>query len=156
MPEDRDASLGTLLLDHSGQQGEVVVLKQNDRAFSVRHFFQQGVGKFPVHFLVVLPIVGTEQGTRVSDVAERPQTLIREAIVVALLFLFGEPNPAKSVMRIVGRNRQAVVDIHSIDVGIAGAVGNPGSTAGPEYGFKSSDQTAGRLFHLDRFSLAKV
>ena len=89
MPEDRDAGVAAALcLIMRGSKREVVVLQAGPRAVYVHHFFQQGVGKLPVHVLVVLPILGAERRTRVGDVAERPQTLVREAVVVALFFLF--------------------------------------------------------------------
>src|SRR5438132_2086029 len=76
MPEDGDASVGSLLFDHSGNQREVIVLYQHDRPRCAFHFLQQSIGEFPVYGLVVAPVVGTKNGPRVSDVAERPEAFV--------------------------------------------------------------------------------
>ena len=66
-----------------GQQGEVVVLHEHDRIVGV-HLGADRVGELPVDRLVVLPVLAAEDGPRVGDVAERPEPLVGEAVVVAL------------------------------------------------------------------------
>src|SRR5579872_4203471 len=92
MPENSDAGVGTTQLDHAWQKREVVVLQQDHRPADIFHFFEQCVSEFPVDVLIVLPIAGTEQWTRVRDVAERPQTFVGESVVITLFFFFREPN----------------------------------------------------------------
>jgi hypothetical protein len=47
----------------------------------------------------------------VGDVAERPQPLVRETIIVAVLFLFGQPYSLQGVGRLPGRHAERVVAV---------------------------------------------
>ena len=107
MPEDGHARVGPALLDHSRQQGKVIILHQHDRAADVLHLFQQGVRELAVHFLIMLPVAGAEQRARVGDVAKRPEPLVGEPVVIAFLFFLGQPDSPQGVARIVRRNQQA-------------------------------------------------
>ena len=119
VPEDRHPRFRPLLFDHARQQCEVVILHQHHRVFRVRHFLQQGIGELPIHFLVMLPVVRAKQRPSVRDMAERPQAFVGEPVVISLLFFFGKPDAAQSVMRIVRRNRQAIMHIDGIDVAVS-------------------------------------
>ena len=94
MPEDSHASVGPLLLDHARQQHKVIILDQNYRARRVFDFLQHRVGELAIDLLIVLPVVGAKNGTRMCDMAERPKALIGEAVVIALLFFLAQPHSA--------------------------------------------------------------
>src|SRR5262249_47594029 len=70
VPEDRDASIGPLSLDHLWQQGKVVILDQERRLFRARHLFQHGFSKLSVHLLVMFPVLGPEQRPCVCDMTK--------------------------------------------------------------------------------------
>src|ERR1700730_5273610 len=121
MPENCHPSIASSLFDKPGQQREMVVLHQNDRICRAFHLFKQSVGELVVDSLVMLPIIGTEDRPGVRDVAERPKTLIGKPVVVAFLFLFGEPYAPQRVLRILWRYAQTVVVINRFHVGITAA-----------------------------------
>src|SRR5689334_15321128 len=68
VPEDADSRVGAALLDHEGQKGEVVVLNNDDRVLRFGHFFDDGVSEFFVNLLILLPVGGAEDRSRVGDV----------------------------------------------------------------------------------------
>ena len=149
VPENRDASVGPRGLDQPRQQREVIILNQHERRFGGFDFLQHGLREFFVDALVVLPIGGAETRTRVGDVAERPNAFVGEAEVVAVFLFLGEPDAAQRVMRMVGRDAQAVVLVHGFAVGVGGAVGDPRAVASVEDGFERGDQAAGGNLHFD-------
>ena len=73
------------LADHPGREREVVVLHEDDRVVGV-DLVAHRVGEPLVDADVVLPVLGAEDRARVRDVAERPEPLVGEAVVVAVLF----------------------------------------------------------------------
>src|SRR5712691_2967783 len=99
MPEDRHSGVGPGVLYHSRQQREVVILREKNRRFDALHFLQNGIGKPPVDSLVLQPILGTKDGTRMRNVRERPQSFVRKTLVIAFVFLIAEPYAAQRVTR---------------------------------------------------------
>ena len=107
VPEVADDRIGTLPLDDSGQQRKVIVLHEDDGRRAV-DLFEHGVGELRVDARVLLPVGRVEDRPRVSDVTERPQRAVREAVVVALLFFMGQPDAAQRVGRLVRRHARGV------------------------------------------------
>ena len=66
------------------QQREVIVLDQHDRVVAAR-LGHDGVGEALVDRAVLLPVAFAEHRPHVSDMAKRPQALVGEAVVIALL-----------------------------------------------------------------------
>ena len=93
VPERDDRRVRQPLADHPRQQREVVVLHQHDRVVGLR-LGDDGVGEARVDLAVVLPVGRAERRPHVRDVAERPQALVGEAVVVAGLLLPREPDAA--------------------------------------------------------------
>ena len=60
-----------------------------------------------------------------SDVAQRPESFVREAIVVALLFLRRKPHAANHVGLLAGRHLDPSVPVGAFAIGRASAVGHP-------------------------------
>jgi hypothetical protein len=107
VPEDRNARVGPAFLDQARQQGEMIILDEHHRFLFTAHFVQQHSGEFPIHRLVVFPVLGAKNGPRVRDVAERPDSLVGEAEIEPLLFLFTEPDAAERVLGMIRRDAEA-------------------------------------------------
>ena len=156
MPKESHARIGPALLDQSGQQRKVIILHQHYRPDDVFHFFEQSIRELSVHFLIMLPVAGAEERPRVGDVAQRPNSLVREPVVVPLFLLFGEPDSAQGIARIIRRNDQPVIRVHHLRVGVARSMRHPRSIAGAKHGLKGGNQAAGRHIDFDRFPAADV
>src|SRR5271155_1525092 len=90
------------------------------------------------------------------DVAERPQSLVREAVVIAFLFFLGEPHPAQRISRILGRNAETVEAVDGFAIRITAPMRDPGSVRCAQHWFESRDQTTGRHNRLHRPALMHV
>src|ERR1700730_18439711 len=144
MPENCHPSIASSLFEKPGQQREMVVLHQNHRVYRAFHLFEQSVSELVVDSLVMLPIIGTEDRPGVRDVAERPKTLIGKPVVVAFLFLFGEPYPPQRVLRILWRYAQTVIVVNRFHVGVAAGLRPPFYVAGADHRFERRYQSPGR------------
>ena len=85
-----------------------------------------------------------------GDVAERPETFVREAVIVAVLFLVTKPHPAQGVLGMVRRHAKPIVLVHHLGVGLTGAVGNPCTVTGHQDRFHGCHQSASGDEHLYR------
>src|SRR5262245_56540064 len=104
-----------------------------------------------VDLAIVLPVFGAESRTGMCDMAQRPDSLVGEAEVEALLLLLRQPDTAQRVLRVVRRNGDAVECIDGHAVGRARALSDPGSAAGIQHRVKRRDQSARRNFVTDLF-----
>src|SRR6266545_1719666 len=107
VPEDRCARRRLQLSQLAGHEREVIVLDE-DRRVGVRQFGGHGFCEAAIHLLVGVPILRTEDWLHVHHVAQRPETFVREAAVVARFFLVGEPDPVKVVGGGIRRNADAI------------------------------------------------
>ena len=126
VPERDDGRARQALAHHARQQREVIVLHQHDRVVGAR-LVGDDVGEALVDVAVMLPVVRAERRARVGDVAQRPQALVGEAVVVALLLLLRQPHPADPVGGMLGRHHHVVVLVDRVAVGVARAVRDPGA-----------------------------
>ncbi len=149
VPEHRDARVRPRFLDEPRQEGEVVVLHEDDRPLDIVHLVEHGVGELPVHLPVVLPVVHAEDRTRVRDVAQRPESFVREAEVVALFFLGGQPHAPQRVPRAIGRHANAPSGVDHLAIRVAGGVRDPGAVARHEHRLERRDDAARRHHGLD-------
>ena len=133
----------------------MVVLHQDD---GIRRLglLGDGVGEFPVRLVVLLPIGRAEGRSNVGDVAQGPQPLVGEAVVVARLLLVRQPDAAEVVRRLSGRDHDVVVRVHDLTVGRPAAVGDPRPRAGAHHRLQGGDQPARRPGHLDAVAAARV
>ena len=154
VPEDCNAGVRPLLLDHLRQQSKVVILNKQGRLFRAGHLVQHRFGKLPVHLFIMFPILGSEQRPRMRDMAERPQAFVSEAVVVAFFFIFVEPYAPQRVLRLVGWNSQPVIPINGFAVRVAAAMGDPGPVTGPQNRLQCSDQSAGWNKDLERLAFS--
>ena len=98
----------------------MIVLHEHDRR-RVLHLFDHRIRKAAVDPHVLLPVGFGKLGSRVGDMTERPQRVVGEAVVVALLFLRREPDAAQHVGRFVGRYFDAAAGIGRLAIGVAAA-----------------------------------
>ncbi len=149
MPEDGDPSVRACFLDHLRKQREVVVLNEQQRVLTAFHLFQHGVCELAVCVLIALPIRGTKRRTRMRDVAQGPEPLVRKSVVIAFLFLRAQPHAPQRVFRLVGRYDQAIVRINCFAIRISRSVRDPSSVAGSQDRFERRHQSAGGNKRLD-------
>ena len=128
MPKVEDDQVGSGIAEHPGQQGEVVILDKNDRRLVV-HLVQNGVGKLAINHAILIPVAGIEARPCIGHMAERPKPFVGESVVVALLFLFGQPDAPQRVSRILRRHAQTVARVHHFGVGITASVRHPSPVA---------------------------
>src|ERR1035438_2531959 len=156
MPEDRNPRVRTRLLDHPGQEREMIILGQEYGTLQPFHFFQHRVGEASIRSLIMFPVGDTKQRAGVRDVAEGPKTFIGKSVVVTFLFFFANPDSAQGVAGIVRRNAQAVTLVHRFAIRIATAVGYPGSVAGAQNRFERGYESAGGNDGLDILALPSM
>jgi hypothetical protein len=124
VPERDDGGLRQALADQARQEGEVVVLHEDDRVVAHR-FLHDGVRELRVDRAVLLPVRGAEQRAHVRDVAQRPQSFVGKAFVIARDLLLAQPEPAEVIRGAFGRHCDAVAAIDGLAVGAAAAVRDP-------------------------------
>ena len=81
----------------------MIILRQNQRVFLACHFVYESVGEFLIYGAIMLPVLGAEQRARMGNVTKRPKSFISEAEIKPFFFLAGKPDPAKSILGMVGR-----------------------------------------------------
>src|SRR5262249_36267968 len=106
------------------------------------HLRQERAREPLVDGLVVLPVGGAEPRALVHDMAEGPQPLVGEAVVVAGLLLVAEPDAPQRIRGIRRWQPDALADLA---VGVAAAVRDPHAAARLHDRTERGHQTAGRL-----------
>jgi hypothetical protein len=112
-----------------------------------------------VHRLIRGPVGGTECRLRVRDVAERPDSFVREPRVVALVPLFFDPEPAQRVFGCVRRDGDSSCAIRGDSVRRTAAMSDPRSSARAQDRLDAGHETAGWLPNDDLaavFELVRV
>src|SRR5215469_1468223 len=117
----------------------MIVLYEHNGLFGILHFFQRGLSKLAIDFLVVLPIRQAEDGPGMRDMAKRPQALIGETIVITFFFFGAEPHAPQRIVRIVGGYPQPVFGVDHLAVGVGAAMRDPGSVTRPQDWSQSCD-----------------
>jgi len=91
-----------------------------------------------------------------GHVAQGPEPLVREAVVVPLLLFGGEPEPPQLVLVFARRQGDPVVAVHRLAVGAAAAMRDPRARARPHDGLDRRDEPAGGPPHHHLAALAVV
>src|SRR5260370_41241239 len=104
----------------------------------------------------MVPVFGTEDGPRMGDVAQRPETLIGEAEIEAFLLFFAEPDAPQRVLRMIGRHTQPSGLVGALAVRIAGSLRDPGSVTRPQHRLERCNQAARWHRPCDRTPLTDV
>jgi hypothetical protein len=68
-----------------------------------------------------------------SNVTQWPKAFVGEAVVIAFFFLLGEPDPAQCVPWFFGRNREAVMPVNGLTIGVATTMCYPCSVTSAKY-----------------------
>ena len=113
------------------------------------HLLAHRLGEFPVDLLIVSPVVGAKDGPGVGQMAQRPQPLVREAVVVPSFFLLGKPDTAQRVGLGARWYANVATRIHRLAVGRAAAVGDPHAGTSTHYRLDRRDQTARWMLNHD-------
>ena len=148
VPEGDDRGLRQLLADHPRRQREVIVLHEDDRVVGV-DFLDGGLGELAVHRLVLRPVLRAEYRPRVRDVTQRPQAFVGEAVVVAALFLLGQPDAAQQIGVLSRRHVNVIARVDGLAIGRAAAVRDPDAGARAHHRLERGDQPRGRMTHDD-------
>ena len=140
-------ALGIFSADELRQQREMKVLDQHHGAVGAR-LRRDHVGELGVDLLIGAPIARAKRRPHVRQVAQRPESLVGEAVVVPLFLLLGEPHAAQGVGRIIRRHADVVEAVHRLAIRVAGAVRDPHAGAGAHDGLERRDHAArGHLHH---------
>src|SRR5260370_26284476 len=107
-----------------------------------RHLLHQRVCKFLIHGVVVLPVRSPKRRAGMCDVAEGPETLVGETVVISVFLLGAEPDATQRVARIIRWNLQPIMTVHCFYIRIAATMGHPRSVAGAKNRLKRCNQTA--------------
>jgi hypothetical protein len=148
VPEGQDRRARQAAAQHLRHQREVIVLHEHDRIVAV-HFGDHRVGEALVDLLILQPVAAAEDRVRMRLMAERPQRFVREAVVVALLFLLGEPHAPQQIARFGRRDRDAPVAIRRRPIRRSAAVGHPDARTRPHHRLEGRDEPACRVTHDD-------
>jgi hypothetical protein len=111
VPEGDDRRARLALANQSRCEGEVIVLHQDDRIVGI-HLLAHRIGEPLVDVAIGVPVGAAEDGPRVRDVTQRPEALVREPIVIALLFFGRQPDAPQYVVALARRHRDAILRIH--------------------------------------------
>ena len=128
MPELPGNHVGVGVAEEARQQGQVVILDEYRRRAAV-NLLKHLLGKGLVDRRVSPPIGLVEGGFDVSIVAQGPQAVVGNAVVVSALLFVREPKEPKGVGGIVGRHHDAISVVHRQVVARSAAVGNPSAGA---------------------------
>ena len=90
------------------------------------------------------------------DVAEGPEPLVGEPVVITLFHLLGQPHPAQGVARSLRRNLDVILFIDGQSIRVGRAVGDPHSARRSHHGVERRGHPAGRSHTLDRVAREAV
>ena len=96
VPEHDDRRARQAVANEPGRECEVVVLDQHDRIVRI-DFRADRVRESPVDRLIVLPVLATEDRARVRQMTQRPEALVGESVVVALLLFGRQPQTTEEI-----------------------------------------------------------
>jgi hypothetical protein len=93
VPEVGDPEIGTRRSQERRYEREVIVLDEHQGGIAT-NLLEDDLCEATIHLTVGIPVLHAKDGADICDVAKRPQRLIREAVVVALLLALAEPDTA--------------------------------------------------------------
>ena len=143
VPKDGHARVGPFSFDHARQQGEVIVLREDEWLLRIRDLLEHRIREFAIDLLVMFPILRAKDRPRVRDMAKGPESLVRKAEVIAVFLLSAEPHAPKRISRLGRRHAQTIAFVHRFAIGIAAGFGDPGTVAGTQNRLERSHQATG-------------
>ena len=153
VPELTHDGIGSRRLHEPRQQRVVIVLHEHDRA-GTGNLLEHHVGKAAVDGHILPPVALVEHRPRVGDVTQRPQRIVRDAVVVAVLLLRLQPHAAQRVLRLVRRNREASRRIRRLEIAAPVAMRDPRAAARLHHRIERRHQSARRLLPVDAHLVA--
>ena len=155
VPELGDRQVRIPRFEHPRQQREMIILDENQSGTAIR-LFQNGFRKQLVRIPIARPVFGAETRTMERRVTQRPESLVRKAVIVAFLRLFRQPDSAKRIGRRLRRDTHMIPRIDHLPVRIAAAMRDPHAARSPQNWVQRCRQTAGRLSADDPATFANV
>ena len=155
VPEGDDGCVRQQLAHVAREQREMIVLHEHDRIVGVR-FLNDCRREFPIHCDVLIPVRGAKRRTHMRVVAERPEPLVREAVVVARFLRRREPEAPDLIRGVVDRHGDSIVAVHHFAIGGAGAMRDPGAGAGTHDRFERRHESTRGLLHDNIAALKHV
>jgi hypothetical protein len=126
MPELGDNQVGITVFKIARQESEMVILDEHECG-TIIGLFKDRVSKQGVDFAISLPVLELKDRSSKRGVAERPESLICQAVVVALLFFLRQPHPAQRVSWVFRRHADMIVLVNGGPICIARAMPDPDS-----------------------------
>src|SRR5262245_18208876 len=90
MPELGNEKIGPCLFEQMGEQVKTIILKSHDRRFLL-DVIEDGLGKLDIDPYIGFPIAKHEAWTSEHNMADRPQCVVGEAVIITCFPLFCEP-----------------------------------------------------------------
>jgi hypothetical protein len=98
---------GRASFNKARKEREVIVLRHHHRLLEGLDLLQRRARELLVGAAVVQPVLGPERSDACARCGTGPQTLVREAVVVAVLLFLRQRDALEQVLRILGRNAHA-------------------------------------------------
>src|SRR5215510_14046151 len=112
-------------------------------------FVGDGVCEPKIDGFVTFPILRAKLEMLDEHVAQRPQSPIREPVVIPVDVGLVEPDAMERVATVPRRNHHAAGFIGDFVISGAGTPCDPGAMRVPHGGIERADETTGWLLHLD-------
>ena len=141
VPEGHDRVPRAVVPNHPGHEREVVVVDEHHRGVA-SDFIAHGCREPPVHHAVIVEITGPKDRLHVYVMAQRPESFVGKAIVVAAVLIAGDRNVPQAVGRIGGRRVPPAAIVDTVHVGVPGGVCHPDSRARFHEGLHGGHQSA--------------
>jgi hypothetical protein len=124
MPESDDGACWEPLSERSWDERDVIVVNEHDGGYASR-LLCHGVSKLCVHGLVHVEVGASKHGLHGDRVAQRPEALVGEAVIVAAVCVLIELNVSQPISRLPGRHVQPTAIVDHERVGGAGSMCHP-------------------------------
>ena len=124
VPESDDRRVRQFVPDQFREQGEMVILYQDDRIVG-GGFFSDGLSESFVNRHIVVPIRRAERGPYMGDVTQGPETFVRKPVVVTGLLFRGYPDAANLIRGMLRRHTHMAARVHDIPIGRSVAMCDP-------------------------------
>jgi hypothetical protein len=148
VPEGHHRARGKPASEHPRGEREVIVLHQYEGR-GARGFLADGCDEACIRELIHPEVGGSENRLNVHGMAQRPESLIRKAVVVPAVLVVWQPHIAETVLRIGGRHVQSTAIVGTRCVGVPGTMCHPYSGTGFDERLEGRHEAARGAFQAD-------
>jgi hypothetical protein len=134
-------------LSEEGRREREVIVLDEDKRRAAGGFLDDGRRESHIGSLVHPKVARAEYGPDAGVVAQRPECLVREAIVVSTVLILSEPKVTEPILRVGGRHVQSTAIVHNNHVGVPGGVCHPCSGLRFNQWLESGDESTRRARH---------